>query len=132
MADDDLDSIPEKPRKQQNSLLMPLRIVLFALLAVAIAGLIIDQIARQKANATFNAVNSALGTDGKLEVITRDEVHKIVGRAPDDDDDAGDAFETFTWQGALKPQVLYVQYRRGKEAVLKDVSLNEKPPGFPE
>ena len=43
---------------------------------------------------------------------------------------SGRALES--WQGALKPQVIYVEYRSGTDHVLKDVSLNEKPPSFPE
>ena len=132
MADvEDLDSIPDHTHDRKNPLLMPLRIVLFALLAVAVVGLIVDQLARKNAQAAFENVNGAMGAEGSLEDVTRDQVHKLIGRDPDDDGDADDNFESFSWQGALKPQVLYVEYRPGTDHVLKDVSLNEQPPHFP-
>ena len=132
MADvEDLDSIPDHTHDKKNPLLMPVRIVLFALLAVTVVGLIVDQIARKNAQASYENVNAAMGAEGSLEQLTRDQVHKLIGRDPDDDNDAADNFESFSWQGALKPQVLYVEYRPGTDHVLKDVSLNEKPANFP-
>lgn len=128
---DDLESIPETPPvKARHPLVTPVRIILFALLAVAIAGLIVDRMARKSANEAFLKLDGKLGPEQKLNAITKEEVQAIVGRAPDDDDDAEDGLETYTWQGALKQQILYVQYRQGKEAVLKDVSLNDPPAGF--
>lgn len=133
MADvEDLDSIPDHTHDKKNPMLMPVRIVLFALLALAIVGLIVDQVSRRNAQAAFDAVDNAMGKEGKLEDVNRDEVHKLIGRAPDDDSDPDDNFETFSWQGALKQHVVYIEYRPGTEHVLKDVSLNEKPLNFPE
>ena len=128
---EDLDSIPDHTHDKKNSWLLPVRIVLFALLGVAIIGLIFDQLARRRAQAAFDAVNDAMGEEGKLVDLSREDVRNLMGRAPDDDGDAEDVFETFSWPGALKSQVIFVEYRHGDEKLLKDVSLNEKPPGFP-
>ncbi len=129
---EDLDAIPDHTHDKRNPYLLPVRIVLFTLLAIGIVGLIFDQMARRKASEAFQKLNAQLGSDQKLNEVTRDEVHALVGRAPDEDGDPNDASETYTWQGALKPQTLYVQYRHGGDPALKDVSLNEAPPGFSE
>lgn len=131
MADkEDLDSIPDHTHDKKNPLLLPVRIVLFALLAVGIVAFIFDRLARHKANEAFQKLDAQLGPEQRLNAITRDEVHKLIGRAPDDDGDPDDVFETYTWQGAFKPQILYVEYRPGSETVLKDISLNECPRHF--
>jgi hypothetical protein len=127
MADaEDLDSIADHTHDKKNPLLVPVRIVLFALLAVAIIGLIFDQMARRKAQAAFDKVYRAMGDKADVETVTRGQVYELIGRQPDEDSNPDDDFETFSWPGALRPQVIFVEYRPGTDLV-QDASLNEKP-----
>jgi len=118
--------------KPQNPLLWPVRIVLFALLGVAIVALVIDQLARNSANEAFAVLNKQLGPDAELKDVTRDQVRKLIGKEPAEDADPNDHCETYTWQGGLRAQKLYVQYQPSGEGLLKDVSLNDPPAGFVE
>lgn len=126
------DEPQTEPVKQKTPLLFPSRIILLALLAVAIGGLVVDQLAKRSAQAAFDAVDAAMGKEGTLNDVSRDEVRKLIGREPSDDSDPEDLCETYSWQGGLKQHKVFVQYRPGKEGLLKDVSLNEPPAGFVE
>jgi hypothetical protein len=133
MGSEDQTTPVQEATKKTSSLRTPIRIVLFACLGVAIVALVIDQMARKSASAAFQALDAKLGLDHERADVSRDEVHKIVGRDADKDKDAEDAFEVYTWQG-VRPQSLYVLYRQGVEDgwFLNDVSLNEPPAGFVE
>ena len=130
MTDAEFESAAPKVAKKRHPLQTPIRIILFAVLAIFIVALIVDRQARSNANTAFQALNDKLGPEQKLNEISRDEVQKIIGRGPDADDDAQDTSESYSWRGAFRSQVLYVQYRPGNNALLKDVSLNEPPPSF--
>jgi hypothetical protein len=125
MSDGENKSVEVQPQAACPPQARRTRMILFALLALAVVGLIVDQIARKKAYAAFEMLNSKMGPEKKINPITRDEVHQLMGREPDDDGDPEDAYESFTWQGAIRPHRVYVQYRSGKIALLKDVSQND-------
>jgi hypothetical protein len=103
------------------------RIVLFVLLAIMIGALVVDQRARRSSKAAYDALQTALGDEKKISEVKRDEVHRLVGVAPDDDGDPDDVYEQYTWQGAPYKQTVYVVYWSGKSPTLKDVSLNSAP-----
>jgi hypothetical protein len=113
--------------KPKRPMLSPMRIILFVLLAIMIGALIVDQRARHASQAALDDLNNALGKEGSISSVTRDEVHRLTGRAPDDDGNLDDAFERFSWQGVPYKHTVYVTYWGGtKRPLLKDASkVNE-------
>jgi hypothetical protein len=131
MATENPNATVQEAAKQPSSLRNAVRIILFAGLAVAIVALVVDQMARRASSAAFQALDAKLGLDHERTDVSRDEVHKIVGRAPDADGNPDDPFEVYTWRG-VRPQSLYVIYRQGVDnaLLLSDVSLNDPPARF--
>jgi hypothetical protein len=114
---------PRKSSKPEGKKSPVLKIALFAVLALMIGALIVDQQARHASQAAFDALNTALGDEKKMNqpTVTRDEVHRLVGREPDDDGNPDDATEQFTWQGVPYKHIVYVGYYPGKVKYMKDV-----------
>jgi hypothetical protein len=117
------DNPPQPPRP----LLPTSRIVLLVLLAIMAACWVVDRKARWSAEAAFNTLQNALGDEQSQATVSRDEVHQLAGKAPDDDGDPDDLFEQYSWQGVPLKHTVYVVYWAGKVTKLKDVSLNQPP-----
>ena len=93
---------------------------------MAVVGLIVDQRHRAAVNAAYEKVNVAMGPERKLNHLSADDVHKLLGREPDEQDQNSRAnIESYHWRGALLSYTLFVTYY--KDGVLKDVSV-DKPP----
>ncbi len=56
-----------------------------------------------------------------------DDVRRMVGRDPDDDGQADDVYEQYSWQGVPYKHTVYVVYWHAKVPTMKDVSLNQAP-----
>lgn len=124
------ESSSASPTTKPRSLFSPLRIVLFAILAVMVVGLVFDQRARSSASAAFELLDGKLGPDNRSATLKRSEVPALVGRQPEQDANPNDEFEIYVWPGVLRPQTLYVQYLPGEDGILVEVSRNEPLPGF--
>jgi hypothetical protein len=120
-------STADRPKANSPKRLSLTRIVLFLLLALMVGALVLDQRARRESQAAFEVVTKALGDDKKMKSVPRDEVHRLLGREPDDDGEPDDAYEKYSWQGVPRKQTVFVVYWSAKEPTLKDVSLNEAP-----
>ena len=86
-----------------------------------------DQRARSQSQAAYQKLHKAMGEDKNLQKVTQEQVHEMLGRSPDKDDDDTDLYEEYRWRGGIYTQTLYVSYYAGTVPQLKDVSLNEKP-----
>ena len=116
--------------KKRHPLQTPVRIVLFAILAVLIVGFMFDRSARNSASAAFDLLDGKLSPESHGAAVKRGEIPALLGREPDADVNAEDEFEIYSWPGPLRSQVLYVQYLPGADGTLAEVRLNEAPPGF--
>jgi hypothetical protein len=103
------------------------RIILLILLSVAIGALIFDQTARHAAVAAKAKLDDAIGPENarKPATMTRDDVHKLLGREPEPDT-SNRHVEVYSWRGALRNYRVYAHYDGGS-SLLKDVSLGEPP-----
>jgi hypothetical protein len=102
--------------------LIPL-IIIVALLA----GEVLELRARGAAQAAYERITRAIGPEGKMQALKREEVRQVVGRDADDFDERTGT-EIFRWTGPLKPHTLYVQYLwvRG-ENYANDASVDADP-----
>ena len=125
---DPVNDSPEQPAADTPTRpLLPLsRILLFALLGLMIAAWVVDHRARGDAQAAFDRLQKELGDEKHLATVSRDEVHKLVGRDPVDDGNPDDVDEQFSWQGVPYKHSVYVMYTKGADPRLKDISLNQK------
>ena len=78
-----------------------------------IAAWVVDHRARGDAQAAFDRLQKELGDEKHLATVSRDEVHKLVGRDPVDDGNPDDVDEQFSWQGVPYKHSVYVMYTKG-------------------
>jgi hypothetical protein len=130
MSDQPAASPAPPPVAKRNSLQTPVRIILFAVLAILIVGFAFDRKARSSASAAFDLLDGKLSPEHQGTVVKRGEVPQLIGREPEKDDNPGDEYEIYSWPGTLRSQILYVQYLPGDDGTLAEVSLNNPLPGF--
>ena len=121
---------PPPPAKPGGA--SPLRIVLFALLAVAVVLLFIDRRGRMAAEAAMHDITALMPEDPSEimdDAVTEEKVQEVVGRSPDDtyDGPSGRLVEEYRWQGLFNRQyIVYVTYQKGVINLLHSVTLNDK------
>ena len=130
MSDQPVASPTTPPAVKRSSLQTPVRIVLFAMLAILIVGFAFDRKARNSASAAFDLLDGNLSPEYQGVAVKRGEVPKLIGKEPEKDDNANDEYEIYSWPGTLRSQTLYVQYFPGEDGALAEVSLNDPLPGF--
>jgi hypothetical protein len=115
-----------------------LRIILFAVLVVAIVALAWDRLARRGAKNAYDRIKARLSTseEGKTDaafgqLTSCEDVKKLAGREPDEPAVAkgNELHETYTWQGAFgfRKYRVYVVYRKGPKPTLSRTTLNQPP-----
>jgi hypothetical protein len=117
-----------KAAKPARSLLSPVRIFLFVLLAIMIGAWVVDHRAREASQAAYDTLDKALGPESGRSSATREEVHRLVGRDPDDDGNPDDAAEQYSWQGVPYKHTVHVGYWPGKDSTMKDVQKSNELP----
>jgi hypothetical protein len=107
------------------------KMVSLALLVTVLAGEGMELHARGAAQAAFERINRAMGTEGQVQTFTREEVCQVIGRDADEFDERA-GIEVFRWKGSLKTHAVYVKYAwalggLGGEILSTDVSLDADP-----
>ena len=121
---------PPPPEKSGGT--SPLRIVLFAILGVAVVMLFIDRRGRMAAEAAMHDITALMPEDPseiKDDSITEKVVQEVVGRAPDEtyEGPSGRLVEEYRWKGLFNRQyIVYVTYQKGVINLLHSVTLNDK------
>jgi hypothetical protein len=102
------------------------RVLLFAVFAGVLVAFGIDLWARHEVQTAFDTVDKALESQHEPGKLTAADVHKLIGREPDQPAEPPGNTEVYNWHGAAHGFTLFVAY--DSNGVLKDVSIDAKPP----
>ncbi len=111
---------------RRASLRAAIRVLLFATFGGVLVAFGIDRWARHQAQTAFDTVDKALESQREPGKPTAADVHKLIGREPDQPAEPPWNTETYNWRGAAHSFTLFVAY--DGNGVLKDVSIDAKPP----
>lgn len=108
----------------------PLRALLRGALFVVFAGVLLafgfDRWTRHQMQIAFDAVDEALQTDHESGRLRAADVHRLIGREPDQPAEPPlNVVEVYHWRGAARQFSLFVVYTRDGE--LKDVAADAMP-----
>jgi hypothetical protein len=129
--DDQTPEAPAQPAEEAPKLkkTSTLRIILFAILALAIVDMIVDQNARRTAREMFEILKQARDAETADKAMTAADVHKLIGREPDEVVARGGGREIYSWQGGIWKYTIIVDYRGGDPSQpLADVSMENEWP----
>lgn len=101
-----------------------MRALLFAGFACVAVAFMLDRWARYQMQLAFEAVDAAQQTDQETGRLHAADVHKLIGREPDEPATPPWNVEVYRWRGARQFSLL-VQYTRDGE--LKDVAAGDRP-----
>jgi hypothetical protein len=119
MSEAPAETPPSQPSPPARPFLFPSRIIVFAILAVALVALGIDVAARLKQRSAFGKLDpfvneettEAMAEAASSEPCTPSYVQTLLGRAPDSEQKGKDELhQTYSWQGVFNRYHIHAYY----------------------